>query len=133
MVESGHTSPHGSCWLPLFQIQNDIRIVLVIIADILYAVDMIAIYHPHIRAYIHAAPPAHKRPTLDTRVELLGHHPLIGHHCPKNDRHIAQPWHICPGATIGKARPTRNAGELLEMRNNMAARCMALNKFSATG
>src|SRR6266852_5935154 len=64
-----------SGWLPLFQVQNDVGVCFVVIGNICYAVDMIAIHYPHIGANIDTFAPAYVCPGTYRRIELLRHHP----------------------------------------------------------
>src|SRR6266581_1244471 len=91
-----HSSPRSPGGLPFLQVQNDVRIRLVVVARLRDAVDMIAIHQPHIRANVRAATPAHVRPTADPWKVLSRLHLLVRTPGTKRDRHITESWYICP-------------------------------------
>src|SRR5260221_2910229 len=110
------------CWLPFFQIQDDIRVRLVVVAHPAYPVDMAAIHRAHAHQHIDATSPAHIRPARHAWIELLREKLLIGRPRSDRDRHIGQPWHIIPGAPVHKAAlAVWRARQLLELHNHLAA------------
>src|SRR5260221_11117360 len=98
-----HSLSYRPRWLPFFQVENDVRVRLVVVAHPAYPVDMAAIHRAHTHQHVRAAPPAHIGPTRHAWIELLRHELLIGRPRSDRDRHIGEPCHIYPVPTIHKA------------------------------
>src|SRR5260370_26239276 len=56
-LPSAIASPYRSCRLPFFQIQNDVRVRLIVIAHALDPVGMVAVHHVHVFPNVDASPP----------------------------------------------------------------------------
>src|SRR5258708_1812632 len=110
------------CWLPFFQVQDDIRVRLIVVAHPAYPVGVIAIHHAHRHTHVGSTPPAHVRPALHTWIERLSQKLLVWAPRAQRHRHIGQPCDIIPGATAYEAALAVGcAGQALKLHNHLAA------------